>query len=295
LHIEKEVLDKMKQARQRKILFTDLDGTLLSDVKKIDEFTRKKIIEMIAEGNDLCLASGRPINSILDVLYSIDIVDEVKALPNQEQIGGIYATAYNGAMLYDCLNNKSVEEYSIPTEIAQQIFDMAKEEHIHIQTYSDTHIIAIDEGPELEFYTRNVVMPHKVATRLADDLDHAPCKLIAIVLDNKPKLSAFRDRIESLFGSEITCAFSNDKYLEFYSKEAGKGSALVKLCRYLNIPIENSIAAGDEENDISMLEAAGVGVCMANGKQMVKESADYVTVKDNNNGGIGEVIGKFIK
>jgi hydroxymethylpyrimidine pyrophosphatase-like HAD family hydrolase len=44
-----------------------------------------------------------------------------------------------------------------------------------------------------------------------------------------------------------------------------------------------------------MLEAAGVGVCMANGKQMVKESADYVTVKDNNNGGIGEVIGKFIK
>jgi hydroxymethylpyrimidine pyrophosphatase-like HAD family hydrolase len=57
----------------------------------------------------------------------------------------------------------------------------------------------------------------------------------------------------------------------------------------------NSIAAGDEENDISMLSAASVGVCMGNGKQAVKESADYVTVKDNNNGGIGEVIEKFIK
>jgi Cof subfamily protein (haloacid dehalogenase superfamily) len=296
LCIKKEVLDKMKEVRQKKILFTDLDGTLLSDEKKIDEATRRKIIDMIANGNDLCLASGRPINSILDVLASIDIVDDVKALPNQEKIGGIYATAYNGALLYDCLAKKPVEEYSIPINTAQKIFDMAHEDAIHIQTYSDTHIIAIDEGPELAFYKRNVVMPHKVATRLEKDLSHAPYKLIAIVLDDKTKLEAFRDRVESSkIGSEITCAFSNDRYLEFYSKEAGKGSALTKLCRHLNIRIENSIAAGDEENDISMLKAAGVGVCMANGKQMVKDSADYVTINDNNNGGIGEVIGKFIK
>jgi Cof subfamily protein (haloacid dehalogenase superfamily) len=295
LCVKKEVLDKMKEARQKKILFTDLDGTLLTDVKKVGAFTREKLIEMIAEGNDLCLASGRPISSIMDVLKVIDIVDEVNKLPNQDKIGGIYATAYNGAMLYDCLKAKAIEEYSIPIDISQKIFDMAREEHIHIQTYSDTHIIAIDEGPELAFYTRNVVMPHKVATRLIDDLDHAPCKLIAIDLDNKQKLAAFRDRVESMFGGDITCAFSNDKYLEFYSKEAGKGSALIKLCRYLNIPIENSIAAGDEENDISMLEAAGKGVCMANGKQMVKNIADYVTINDNNNDGIGEVIEKFIK
>jgi Cof subfamily protein (haloacid dehalogenase superfamily) len=296
LCVKKEVLDKMKEVRQKKILFTDLDGTLLSDEKKIDEATRRKIIEMIAQGNDLCLASGRPINSILDVLESIDIVDEVKALPNQEKIGGIYATAYNGALLYDCLSGKPVEEYSIPIDTAQKIFDMAYEEKIHIQTYSDTHIIASDEGAELTFYTRNVVMPYKVATRLEKDLSHAPYKLIAIVLDDKPKLEAFRDRVESSkIGGEITCAFSNDKYLEFYSKDAGKGSALIKLCRHLGIRLENSIAAGDEENDISMLEAAGVGVCMANGKQMVKDKADYVTINDNNNGGIGEVIGKFIK
>jgi Cof subfamily protein (haloacid dehalogenase superfamily) len=251
---------------------------------------------MIAKGNDICLASGRPINSILDVLASIDIVDEVKALPNQDHIGGIYATAYNGAMLYDCLKGETIEEYSIPIDISQKLFDLARDNGIHIQTYSDTHIICIDEGPELAFYTKNVVMPHKVATRLADDLDHAPYKLIAIVLDDKPKLEAFRDTVESSdIGSEITCAFSNDRYLEFYSKEAGKGSALTKLCRYLNILPQNSIAAGDEENDISMLKAAGTGVCMANGKQMVKDNADYVTIKDNNNGGIGEVIGKFIK
>jgi Cof subfamily protein (haloacid dehalogenase superfamily) len=295
LCIDRDILDKMKQARQKKILFTDIDGTLLSDEKKIDEFTRLKIIEMISKGNDFCLASGRPISSIFDVLESLNIVDDVKALPNHDAKGGIYATAYNGALLYDCLENKPVEEYAIPINTAQRLFDMARESKIHMQTYSDTHIIAIDEGPELAFYKRNVVMPHKVATRLCDDLSHPPYKLIAIVLDDRSRLEAFRDKVEtSEIGRDIICAFSNDRYLEFYSTEAGKGSALTKLCRHLNILPQNSIAAGDEENDISMLKAAGIGVCMANGKQIVKDSADYVTVNDNNNGGIGEVIEKFI-
>jgi Cof subfamily protein (haloacid dehalogenase superfamily) len=298
LHVKKEFLDDMKRARQKKILFSDIDGTLLSDEKKIDADTRLKIIEMISRGNDFCLASGRPISSIFDVLKSIDIVDEVKALHKaheHENIGGIYATAYNGALLYDCLEDKPVEEYSVPIQTAQRIFDMARESKIHMQTYSDTHIIAIDEGPELAFYKRNVVMPHKVATRLEDDLTHAPFKLIAIELDDKSRLEAFRDRVEaSDIGGEITCAFSNDRYLEFYSKEAGKGNGLVNMCRYLNILPQNSIAAGDEENDISMLKAAGTGVCMANGKELVKDIADYVTKADNNNGGIGEVIEKFI-
>jgi Cof subfamily protein (haloacid dehalogenase superfamily) len=289
LCVSGEFLDKMKEARGRKILFSDIDGTLLSDEKKIDEDTRLKIIDMVNKGNYFCLASGRPISSIYDVLKSIDIVDYVKN-------GGIYATAYNGALLYDCINNRPIEEYAIPIDTAQAIFDMAKEAGIHMQTYSDTHIIAIDEGPELAFYKRNVVMPHKVATRLKDDLTHPPYKLIAISLDNRAKLEAFKDKVAaSELGKTITCAFSNDRYLEFYSKEAGKGNGLKNLCRYLNIMPYNSIAAGDEENDISMLSAAGVGVCMGNGKQAVKESADYVTVKDNNNGGIGEVIEKFIK
>jgi Cof subfamily protein (haloacid dehalogenase superfamily) len=288
LAVEGWYLDKLKQARKKKILFSDIDGTLLNDEKKIDAFTRDKIIDTVNKGNDFCLASGRPISSIFDVLKSIDILDYV-------QNGGIYATAYNGALLYDCINKKAVEEYTIPIEIAQEIFDMARESGIHMQTYSDTHIIAIDEGPELAFYKKNVVMPHKVATRLADDLEHEPYKLIAISLDDKEKLIRFRDKVgQSKVAGKIICAFSNDRYLEFYSNEAGKGGALTKLARYLNILPQNTIAAGDEENDISMLEAAGVGVCMANGKQIVKDSADYVTVNDNNNGGIGEIIEKFM-
>ena len=64
-------------------------------------------------------------------------------------------------------------------------------------------------------------------------------------------------------------------------KEAGKGSGLKFVCNYLNVPVENSIAAGDAQNDISMLEAAGLSVAMCNGDEDIKAMADIVTKRDN--------------
>ena len=53
------------------------------------------------------------------------------------------------------------------------------------------------------------------------------------------------------------------------------------------------VAIGDEENDISMIRNAGVGVAMKNAVQSVKDAADYVTEHDNNEDGVAEVIEKF--
>ena len=65
------------------------------------------------------------------------------------------------------------------------------------------------------------------------------------------------------------------------------------MCRALNILEKNAVAAGDEENDISMIEAAGIGVAMANATPRLKECADYITEHDNDHDGIAEVIDKF--
>ena len=66
------------------------------------------------------------------------------------------------------------------------------------------------------------------------------------------------------------------------------------LCDYLGIPMENTIAAGDERNDIPMLETAHIGVAMKNAKDEVKACADYITQRTNNEAGIAEVIEKFL-
>lgn len=306
LYVHEEILVKLKRALETKILFTDLDGTLLTTEKKITEKTRTKIIEMLARGNHFVLASGRPINSILDVQKQLDIREiDIKQAYNEENLkseksaavpGRIYAIAYNGAVIYDCMDSPyEIKSFAIPMSVAQAVFDMAIEWGIHIQTYTDTHIVSCAKDPELAFYMRAVKMGHIIETRLDKVLLHEPFKLIAICLDNRTRLEEFRAAVESsAIGQEITCAFSNAQYLEFYHKKAGKGNAMINLCNALNVHVKNSVAVGDEENDISMIKAAAVGVCMANGSPVVKECADYITENDNNNDGIAEIIERFI-
>lgn len=73
-----------------------------------------------------------------------------------------------------------------------------------------------------------------------------------------------------------------------------KGSAVTALCARLGMDIRDSVAAGDENNDVSMLRAAGVGAAMSNAVPAAKAAADYVTERDNNHDGIEEVIRKFL-
>ena len=58
--------------------------------------------------------------------------------------------------------------------------------------------------------------------------------------------------------------------------------------------MQDTVACGDERNDISMVQAAGVGVAVANARDELKAVADYITVLDNNNGAVAEAINKFI-
>ncbi len=282
-----EILADLKKALHTKILFTDLDGTLLDSKKAISENTRDAIIKMLSKGNHLALASGRPCNSILDVLAMLD-------LPKENLAGSVYITAYNGALLYDCAKQAVVEQYTVPIPAAQVIFDLALRMGIHIQTYTETHVVSCAEDEEIRYYTQTVRVPYKVGTVLEHELPHAPFKLLAIALDGRSRLEALRSAFEaSEYADEITCEFSCARYLEFYNRQAGKGNALRHLCSAVHVHIKNTVAAGDEENDISMLKAAAAGVCMANGTPAVKEIAAYITEHDNDHDGIAEIIERF--
>ncbi|MDE6916350.1 MAG: HAD hydrolase family protein, partial [Lachnospiraceae bacterium] len=112
------ILEDMHRALATRILFTDLDGTLLDSDKNISEKTRAKLIELLEKGNHLVLASGRSDGSILDVLAQL-------RLPEKDLGGKVYMAAYNGALLYDCAKKAVIEQYSVPMQTAQAVFDMA--------------------------------------------------------------------------------------------------------------------------------------------------------------------------
>ena len=94
--------------------------------------------------------------------------------------------------------------------------------------------------------------------------------------------------------TEVDTTFSSDLYLEFNAKGISKGAALMRLAAYLGIKPEETIAVGDSHNDVEMIEAAGLGVYMANADEALKPHANYITKANNNEGGVAEVIEKFI-
>lgn len=272
----------------KKILFTDMDGTLLDHDKGISDNTRSALREMIGRGHRLALASGRPTKSIIDVWNSLDTGIDLAS-------GGVYITAYNGAVLYDCGRQKTLERNCIGIDTAQRLFDMAAAEGLHIHTYLNDRVVSIDDDREIAYYTKYVRLPYDVASDLSVLEGINPPKLIVISLDDRERLEAFRCKVENMrWNEEFICAFSNKKYLEFYARRAGKGNALTNMCRILGIPLKDSVAAGDEENDISMIRAAGIGVAMQNANELLKREADYITENDNNHDGIAEIIERFV-
>lgn len=269
--------------KSTKILFTDLDGTLLDDQKNISRHSLDTIKRMTDAGHKLVLCSGRPINSVLAV---------------SEQFGftgpGFYVVSYNGGLIYDCYEKKTILHSPLSFDCVKYLFDQAEQEGLHVHTYSDTHIISLHDTPELAHYCEHIKMPTLVTDDILGILDEEPMKLIVMDLNGRSRLEAFRAKLSSWAEGKVSSTFSSPVLLEYGSPVSSKGNAVKYLCEYLNIPIENSVAAGDEENDTTMLEVAGVGAAMANGIDITKNAADYITEHDNNHDGISEIIEKFI-
>jgi Cof subfamily protein (haloacid dehalogenase superfamily) len=90
---------------------------------------------------------------------------------------------------------------------------------------------------------------------------------------------------------KITSSTWND--LEFNNPSAHKGSSLARFAEYLGFGLENCMSFGDGRNDLTMIEAAGIGVAMENAVEEVKAAADYIT-KSNDEDGVAEAIRKFV-
>ena len=118
-------------------------------------------------------------------------------------------------------------------------------------------------------------------------------KVLYEVLDEQKRFEV-KATVNAEIDASLNITFSSDRYVEFNDQAATKGAAVLKLGEMLGIKREEIIAIGDNGNDLSMIEACGLGVSMANGRDFLKAKAQYVTQNDNNHDGVAEVIEKFI-
>ena len=268
----------------KKLLFTDIDGTLLRSDQTISEETARLLSELASRGHGLILSSGRPLGSILKVYQYI-----CSTLSSDFSTACIIAN--NGAQVYDCNSAQTILEKRIPVSLVDKLQEMAEAFGIHIQTYTDTNIVCIREDAETRSYVKRVILPVILSPRLSDALHgQSPYKMLALSLQGSETLMPFRQQLLKDYSGEVNCIFSGNGYLEIVRTGADKGNALQFLTEHLQIPIQNTYAAGDSENDLSMLAAAGHGYAMKNADKAIQQAAMYVTRADHNAGGINEIL-----
>ena len=296
----------------RKIFFLDLDGTLLTDEKLISADTYSALKKFCEAGNVIAVNSGRPMKSITDTMKALklDIFKEA------------YAIAFNGAWIRNVKTGEDILKKTVSLEDTLKISGLARAKGLHCQTYSEDHILSSAEDDELFYYKRTVKLPYKILPSFPEGITEAPCKLLTIKLfgeaadighelyleamgihpEKKLKrpgahyedtplpdvLKELADIVNTEYAGRVSALKSNPYFMEIFPADAGKGEAVHDLAKLLSVDIKDTLAAGDAENDISMLEAAGTGIAMFNAEESVKKAADVITLKDNNNDGLAE-------
>lgn len=269
-----------------KMIFLDMDGTLLNDQKELPEVNKKAIGAALEAGHKVLICTGRPLCSAIKLL-------PVFGLDRQ----GCYAITYNGGLIYDAGAKMAIYQQTLPLDQVKYVFEKAyKFGRIHIQTYTDQCLICEYDTKESQDYARITNTDRKVVKDIFEELKgQEPCKMLAIAYDcDRQHIEAFRESVMEYCEGKIDVCFSCYEYLEFVPAGINKGNSIRWMCDYMNIPLEDTIAVGDAENDISMIKTAGVGAVMKNAGEDIKEYGNYITEKDNNEGGVAEVIYKFM-
>lgn len=266
-----------------KILFTDLDGTLLNDQKQISAGNLAAIHMALENGHKIVISTGRALASAKKQAETLGLI-----------MPGCYIIAFNGACIYDIHEKKIIFSETIPLDYVYHLFEEAHKLNIHIQTYDDTQVLTESENDDLFRYCHNTGMEYKVISSVRSELIFSPYKVLVIDYQHHEPLVQFQEQIRNWAEGKIDFYFSCNELLEIVAPDISKGNAIIRLCEQLQIPLEATISAGDADNDISMLQTTHTSVVMKNADPHMHAYATYITEQDNNHDGVAEAIYKFM-
>lgn len=268
-----------------KLIVSDMDETLLNDNREISE-NNLKMIKLAKEkyGVKFVPATGRGYASIQNELAKLGLYD----LPKE------YVISYNGAIITENKANTLLESNGLDYNIMEKIFEfgLSKDLCQHVYTKDTVYVFNVDpyEKERMDGYNGGRVYAKE------DSVDFLKNeKIYKILFQNTdiPYLMSLEEPMKNLT-ENCSVSYSSNRYMEFNAVGIDKGNGLRTVAKILGIDIKDTIAVGDNYNDIPMLKTAGLSVAVNNAVDDAKKSAHYVTKADNNEGAVAELIEKFI-
>jgi Cof subfamily protein (haloacid dehalogenase superfamily) len=262
-----------------RLIAVDLDDTLLTDELIVTEATKEAMKRAIERGAHVTIATGRMFDSAQQIARQVGL--------------NVPIITYQGSLVKNLLDEQVLYERFVPTEAAARLYQYCKEHGLHLQTYIEDKLLTGEDNDKIKAYAAQSNIPYLVAEDFGSLIASSTKQTKLIIIDEPDRLDAIMPELRNLLGAGVHLTKSKAHYLEVLHREGTKGHALRFLAAHYDIPLEETIAMGDAWNDREMIEAAGLGVAMANAVPGLKEIADYVTLS-NNEDGVRHVLEKFV-
>ena len=270
-----------------KLLALDLDGTALKSNNTLSPVVKKAIERAAENGITVVAASGRPYGSMPEYILNMDAFK--------------YFITSNGAGVYDD-QGRRIKSVRLKDKSVLSILDLTKdydliwEAFLEGETCTDKRYY---DNPQKYGCSAAYVDYVRNSRGCTDDMR-------GYIYNNRDRLDSIefvstdgelRKSIWNMIEKSVPDIYvtsSSTHFVEIMDSKATKANALRFVCDMLNIPLENTAAAGNADNDVDMIVEAGLGVAVKNACDNCKKFADLI-VSSNDNDGIAELIEAILK
>ena len=270
-----------------KLVASDLDGTLLNKNKEITPRLCAALKKLDELGIYFVPSTGRPFGTVPQA---------IKELPFLK-----YVITSNGATIYDAVEQKNIIENYLTPEAVDAVIEIARELPVITEYFIEGKAYiakkVYDDLSPFNLTESHVTYIKNSRTPVEDfwnemKRNNTVLENINLVFADMELRKETWNRLKALGLASVTAATT--KNIEITSLYATKAKALEKLCEVLGFTRENVLAMGDGDNDMPMIQFAGIGIAMENGEEHIKQAADIIA-DDCNDFGAAKILEQIIE
>lgn len=258
------------------LIVSDCDGTILNSNHTIDNYTKEKIIQYVNDGGVFAVSTGRMISSILPLVRSWGLKGVV--------------SAFQSGVIMDIETETILRQCTMSHETAMEVCKIMEDMQLHIHAYALWEAYSNRDNQWSKVYEKisgeKLVLKPKMSAFLQES-KLEPYKLLAMVEPSDAQKVC--EELQKRVPENCFVTTSAPFLVEVGLKSVTKKEAVRFLAEYYNVPLQQTIAVGDQLNDLPMIEVAGLGVAVANAQELLKKRA-FVLPYTNDENAVGKLI-----
>jgi len=274
-----------------KLIAIDLDGTLLDDNKTIPEENVLTLRDLIDRGYEIVIATGRRYSEAKELIKDID--------------RNLVILANNGNIVRNMQDDKLIIKKYLNMEDFRKLVHESKKRGLHplilVDDFENGIDIIVETGSASHFHRVYISRAKNRYREVKDYLNMEDVNILSVAYagsrkDMEELYNYINERYPNVYKTHLMENINlAEALLEIMNPLGDKWFSLLEYARERNITQSEIIAIGDDNNDIEMIRNSGCGIAMKNGSNQVKEVADIVTEKDNNQSGVAHALRKLLK